>query len=777
MPPPQAVTDKLFDKVLIANRGEIALRIQRACREMGIKTVVVHSEADRDAKYVRLADESVCIGPPPSAQSYLHVPAIIAAAEVTDAQAIHPGYGFLSENADFADKVEKSGFVFIGPRAETIRLMGDKVSAKAAMIKAGVPCVPGSEGALPDDAKEVVRIARSVGYPVIIKAAGGGGGRGMRVVHTEAALMPAVTLTRSEAEAAFGNPTVYMEKFLTNPRHIEIQVLADEHKNAVYLFERDCSMQRRHQKIIEEAPAPRINARALTRIGERCADACKRIAYRGAGTFEFLYENGEFFFIEMNTRVQVEHPVTEAITGIDIVQQQILIAAGRKLAFRQRDVVRRGPRDRVPHQRGRPVLVRAVAGAHHVVASARRPRDPGRLARVPELFRAAPLRLDDRQGHRVRRYPRAGDGAHAHRVVRDDRRGHQDQHSVAPGAPARRQVPAGRHLDPLSRAADGEAQGGASYLALRFDAPAAEALAWSDALLDAGALSVDVSDPFAGTDRETPLFGEPGAPMREAWDTSRVVALLPDGADARTLVAALAPTLGLADTGVRDLSRRRRGLGAQHANAVRADRDRPAFFHRAVVVAAARAGRPQPSPRPGPGLRHRLASDDAALPALVASKPSPAASRCSTTAADPAFSPSPQRGSAPAGSSASTSTRKRSQPASPMRPPTGSRRSSRARTTFAAERFDVVVANILANPLVAARAGALRARGRGRPPRVVRHPRSAGGRGGRGVCAVVYTRGLTSDRGLGAPVGQDATVTRWPTNNSHAVPAARRSFA
>jgi len=333
---------KLFDKVLIANRGEIALRVQRACREMDIKTVVVHSEADRDAKYVRLADESVCIGPPPSAQSYLHVPAIIAAAEVTDAQAIHPGYGFLSENADFADKVEKSGFVFIGPRADTIRLMGDKVSAKVAMTKAGVPCVPGSEGALPEDPKEVVRIARGVGYPVIIKAAGGGGGRGMRVVHTEAALMPAVSLTRSEAQNAFGNPTVYMEKFLTNPRHIEIQVLADEHKNAVYLFERDCSMQRRHQKIIEEAPAPGINPRALTRIGERCADACRRIAYRGAGTFEFLYENGEFFFIEMNTRVQVEHPVTEAITGIDIVQQQILIAAGRKLAFRQRDVVRRG---------------------------------------------------------------------------------------------------------------------------------------------------------------------------------------------------------------------------------------------------------------------------------------------------------------------------------------------------------------------------------------------------------------------------------------------------
>jgi len=340
--PPTAKPDKLFDKILIANRGEIALRVQRACRELGIKTVVVHSEADRDAKYVRLADESVCIGPAPSSHSYLNIPAIISAAEVTDAQAIHPGYGFLSENADFAEKVERSGFVFIGPRADTIRLMGDKVSAKVAMTKAGVPCVPGSDGALPDDPKEVVKIARAVGYPVIIKAAGGGGGRGMRVVHTEAALLSAVTLTRGEAQAAFGNPTVYMEKFLTTPRHIEIQVLADEHKNAVWLGERDCSMQRRHQKIIEEAPAPGIPPRLLVRIGDRCAEACRKIGYRGAGTFEFLYQDDEFYFIEMNTRVQVEHPVTEATTGIDIVQQQIRIAAGHKLAFRQRDIVRKG---------------------------------------------------------------------------------------------------------------------------------------------------------------------------------------------------------------------------------------------------------------------------------------------------------------------------------------------------------------------------------------------------------------------------------------------------
>src|SRR5438552_2108577 len=341
-PMPTKTDGQLFDKVLIANRGEIALRIQRACRELGIKTVVVHSEADADAKYVRLADESVCIGPPPSALSYLNIPAIISAAEVTDAQAIHPGYGFLSENADFAEKVGRSGFVFIGPKPETIRLMGDKVSAKVAMAKAGVPCVAGSEGALPDDSKEIVRIARTIGYPVIIKAAGGGGGRGMRVVHTEAALLPAVMLTRTEAQSAFSNPTVYLEKFLANPRHIEIQVLADEHKNAVYLFERDCSMQRRHQKIIEEAPAPSINARAITRIGERAAEACRKIAYRGAGTFEFLFQDEEFHFIEMNTRIQVEHPVTELVTGIDIVQEQIRIAAGQKLRLRQRDIVKRG---------------------------------------------------------------------------------------------------------------------------------------------------------------------------------------------------------------------------------------------------------------------------------------------------------------------------------------------------------------------------------------------------------------------------------------------------
>jgi acetyl-CoA carboxylase, biotin carboxylase subunit len=332
----------MFDKILIANRGEIALRVQRACRELGIRTVAVHSEADRDAKYVKLADESVCIGPASSTLSYLNVPAVISAAEVTDAQAIHPGYGFLSENADFAERVEQSGFVFIGPRAETIRLMGDKVSAKAAMKAAGVPCVPGSDGALTDNPEEIIKTAKQVGYPVIIKAAGGGGGRGMRVVHTEAALLAAVNMTKQEAQAAFGNPVVYMEKYLEKPRHIEIQVLADQYGNAVFLGERDCSMQRRHQKIIEEAPAALLNPKLRDKIGERCAEACRKINYRGAGTFEFLYENGEFYFIEMNTRLQVEHTVTEMITGLDLVQQQIFVAAGEKLKFRQRDIQLKG---------------------------------------------------------------------------------------------------------------------------------------------------------------------------------------------------------------------------------------------------------------------------------------------------------------------------------------------------------------------------------------------------------------------------------------------------
>ena len=332
----------MFTKILIANRGEIALRIQRACREMGIKTVVVHSEADREAKYVKLADESVCIGPASSALSYLNMAAIIAAAEVTDAQAIHPGYGFLSENAGFSEKCEQSGFAFIGPTAATIRIMGDKVAAKQAMIAAGVPCVPGSPEALGDDEASILKLARAIKFPVIIKASGGGGGRGMRVVHDEASLLNAVAMTKAEAQAAFGNPEVYMEKFLTNPRHVEIQILADTHGNAVYLGERDCSLQRRHQKVIEEAPAPGIDRKLIEAVGERCAKACEAMGYRGAGTFEFLYEDGEFYFIEMNTRVQVEHPVTEMVTGIDIVQEQIRIAAGEKLRYKQKDIVLKG---------------------------------------------------------------------------------------------------------------------------------------------------------------------------------------------------------------------------------------------------------------------------------------------------------------------------------------------------------------------------------------------------------------------------------------------------
>lgn len=332
----------MLDKVVIANRGEIALRILRACHTLGIRTVAVHSTVDRNLKHVAMADESVCIGPAPSSESYLNIPALIAAAEVTDAQAIHPGYGFLSENADFAERVEESGFIFIGPKADTIRLMGDKVEAIRAMKAAGVPCVPGSGGPLTDDIVANTKIAREIGYPVIIKASGGGGGRGMRVVHAEASLKAAIETTKSEAKAAFSNDQVYMEKFLENPRHVEIQVLADGQGNAIHLGERDCSMQRRHQKVIEEAPAPGIPRKLIEKIGDRCAEACRKIGYRGAGTFEFLYENGEFYFIEMNTRVQVEHPVTEMITGIDIVQEQIRIACGEKLRFRQRDIMLAG---------------------------------------------------------------------------------------------------------------------------------------------------------------------------------------------------------------------------------------------------------------------------------------------------------------------------------------------------------------------------------------------------------------------------------------------------
>ncbi len=328
-----------FKKILIANRGEIALRILRACQAMGIRTVAVHSTVDRNLKHVGMADESVCIGPAPASESYLNVPAIIAAMEVTDAEAVHPGYGFLAENADFAERIEESGFTFIGPRAETIRLMGDKVSAIEAMQNAGVPCVPGSNGPLDDDERRTRQLAEQIGYPVLIKAAAGGGGRGMRVVHNPFDLIKSIQLTRQEAKSGFGDDTVYMEKYLQNPRHVEVQVLSDTHGNAVHLGERDCSMQRRHQKVIEEAPAPGITAEQREKIGAICTEACKRIGYRGAGTFEFLFEDGEFYFIEMNTRIQVEHPVTEMITGIDLIRAQILIAAGEALPFKQDDIV------------------------------------------------------------------------------------------------------------------------------------------------------------------------------------------------------------------------------------------------------------------------------------------------------------------------------------------------------------------------------------------------------------------------------------------------------
>ncbi|MEX2123804.1 MAG: acetyl-CoA carboxylase biotin carboxylase subunit [Woeseia sp.] len=332
----------MLEKVVIANRGEIALRVLRACREMGIKTVAVHSTADNNLKHVLLADETVCIGPPPSADSYLNMPAIISAAEVTDAVAVHPGYGFLSENADFAERVESSGFIFIGPPAPAIRLMGDKVSAIRAMKAAGVPCVPGSDGPVSENPDENLRLARNIGYPIIIKAAGGGGGRGMRVVHSEASLVGAITVTQSEARAAFGNATVYMEKFLDRPRHIEFQVLADGRGNAIHLGERDCSMQRRHQKVIEEAPAPGISEDQRRKIGTRCVEACIEMGYRSAGTFEFLYQDDEFYFIEMNTRLQVEHPITEMVTGVDIVKEQLRIASGEPLTLKQEDIVIRG---------------------------------------------------------------------------------------------------------------------------------------------------------------------------------------------------------------------------------------------------------------------------------------------------------------------------------------------------------------------------------------------------------------------------------------------------
>jgi acetyl-CoA carboxylase biotin carboxylase subunit len=399
----------MLEKVVIANRGEIALRILRACRELGIKTVAVHSTVDRDLIHVRLADESVCIGPPHARDSYLNIPAVISAAEVSDAVAIHPGYGFLSENTDFAERVEQSGFIFVGPRPDTIRLMGDKISAKHAMEEAGLPCLSGSDGPLPEDPEENRRLARDIGYPVIIKAAAGGGGRGMRVVHNEAGLLNAIALTQAEAMAAFGNGTLYLERFLENPRHIEIQVLADQHGNVVWLGERDCSMQRRHQKVVEEAPAPGITERQRRRIGERCVEACRQIGYRSAGTFEFLYDDEQFYFMEMNTRIQVEHPVTEMVTGIDIVREQLRIAAGEELSCRQKDV---RPSQALPPPR--------------------RARHPCGRVRVQRLRSSALLRLHAWQNHCPWGNAGCRDGTDAHRAERTRRRGHPNQHPAAP---------------------------------------------------------------------------------------------------------------------------------------------------------------------------------------------------------------------------------------------------------------------------------------------------------------------------------------------------------
>ena len=423
----------MLEKVVIANRGEIALRILRACRELGIKTVAVHSTADFNQKHVLLADESVCIGPPPSKDSYLNMPAIISAAEVTDSVAIHPGYGFLSENADFAERVEKSGFIFVGPKAETIRMMGDKVSAIKVMKASGVPCVPGSDGPLGSVPEENFRIAHELGYPVIIKASGGGGGRGMRVVHSDATLLNAINVTQGEALAAFGNAQVYMEKFLEKPRHIEVQVLADHYGNVIHLGERDCSLQRRHQKVIEEAPAPGITPKQRKAIGDVCISACREVGYRGAGTLEFLYQDNEFYFIEMNTRVQVEHPVTEQITGIDIVKAQLRIAGGERMQWTQNDIVIRGHAIECRINAEDPKGFIPSPGPGEAVPRAGRAGHPRRQPPVQRLHRAAVLRFADRQAHRLRRGSRHGDRAHEERAVGNGHRGHQDQHPAAPG--------------------------------------------------------------------------------------------------------------------------------------------------------------------------------------------------------------------------------------------------------------------------------------------------------------------------------------------------------
>ena len=449
----------ILDKVLIANRGEIALRVLRACKELDIKTVAVHSQADRELKHVRLADESVCIGPPSSTESYLNVPAIISAAEVTNANAIHPGYGFLAENADFADQVEKSGFVFIGPTADTIRLMGDKVSAIDAMKKAGVPTVPGSDGPLTDDHQRTLEIARRIGFPVIVKAAAGGGGRGMRVVHNEAALVNSVQVTQSEAAAAFGSDVVYLEKFLQKPRHVEIQVIADGQGNAAHLGDRDCSLQRRHQKVLEEAPAPGIPQDLREQVAEACVNACIEIGYRGAGTFEFLYEDGGFYFIEMNTRVQVEHPVTEMITNIDIVKEQLRIASGMPLSFSQDQVKFHGHSFECRINAEDPQNFLPSPGK---VNTFHAPGGSGCACGLPPLrwlYRATFLRFTDRQDHQLRRDPRGGPGENAPGPGRTGDRGHSHQYPIAPGPGARQGIPGRRRKHSLPRKQTGRLNG------------------------------------------------------------------------------------------------------------------------------------------------------------------------------------------------------------------------------------------------------------------------------------------------------------------------------
>src|SRR5258708_7714707 len=599
----------MFEKILIANRGEIALRIQRACRDMGIKTVVVHSEADSEAKYVKLADESVCIGPAASSASYLNIRAIVRGGEVDDAEAIHPGYGFLAENADFAERVDKSGFIFIGPQAETIRLMGDKVNAKQVMGKAGVPCVPGSDGPLPDAPEESLKIARKIGYPVIVKAAGGGGGRGMRVVHTEAALKSAISVTRAEAGAAFGNATVYLEKYLENPRHIEVQVLADGHKNVVHLGERDCSMQRRHQKIMEEAPAPELTSKQRARIGERCIEACRKIGYRGAGTFEYLYEEGEFYFIEMNTRIQVEHPVTEMITGVDIVQEQIRVAAGERLSVRQKDI---------------DVPGHAIARTHYVLSPTGGTRHPGRYAYLPGLHRAAQLRLVDRQGHRLWGGPRPGDPAYAHRTLRNGNRGHPDQHPASSGTPARQPRHQGRGEHTLPRA-EARPTKEARYRKVRDRTrdvycarPGSECRGGRPSLRCAarcrravGKLRGRQSGDCSGS---ATLRWVGRIRVLAPGETHRVVQS-PTGA--RMLAPARVRLGWRRGAGSRAAQRRRRGLGRESGRAVRADPDLGPLVDRAGLARAARARGDQPCARSRARVRHRQPPEHAPVLAVA----------------------------------------------------------------------------------------------------------------------------------------------------------------